>query len=258
VVQQYAHLLQLSLGRVSQNRFDLAGLQLAADLQALADSLGRCAEHQPHALLAQWQTTLQALLGQYTQRVAEIARTADWLGAVRAVLDAAALPTLETPGLGGDAVALQLARVLGPIMDAAELTPWQEQVQEHLRQVSERYWSGVFVCDDHVGVPRTNNDLERMFASTRRQARRQSGFGQLRRPLLRHGAWLIYQADDADVAALQARLAQVPREVYEQERARFEQRQARFRMRSRWQRKRDAVLADLEAQWSHGRASFTQ
>ena len=39
VVQQYAQLLQLSLGRVSQNRFDLAGLQLAADLQAFFASL---------------------------------------------------------------------------------------------------------------------------------------------------------------------------------------------------------------------------
>lgn len=257
VVQQYAQVLQLSLGRVSQNRFDLAGLQLACDLQALAASLGRCLASAPHPLLAQWQTTLQALLEQYGGQVVEIRRSADWLTAIRAVLDAAAVPTLEDGGAGGDAVALQVAHVLGPIMDESDLTPWQQEVQAHLRRVSERYWSGVFVCYDQVGVPRTNNDLERLFGRTRRQARRQSGFGQLRRPLLRYGAWLIREAEEADAAALQARLAEVPRAVYEQERARFEQRQARFRMRSRWQRKRDTVLADLEAQWSHLRATFT-
>jgi hypothetical protein len=258
VVQQYAEVLQLCLGRVRQNRFDLAGLQLAADLQALAASLGRCVASTPHPLLAQWQTTLQALVEQYAGQVAEIGRGADWLVAIRQVLDAAALPTVDARGEGGDQVALQMAHVLGPIMDEQNLTPWQQQVQTHLRRVSERYWSGVFVCYDQVGVPRTNNDLERMFGRMRRQARRQSGFGQLRRPLLRYGAWLIEQPCAADVAELQARLAAVPRAVYEQERARFEQRQARFQMRSRWQRKRDGVLADLEAQWSHRRADFTQ
>lgn len=250
VVQQYAALLQLSLGRVSQNRFDLAGLDLAADLEALALSLGRCGECAPHVLLQEWQTTVQAVLARYAEQVREIEHSAGWLRAIQAVLDAAALPTVAEKGLGGDAVALQLAHVLGPIMDERDLTKWQKKVQAHLRQVSERYWSGVFVCYDQVGVPRTNNDLERLFGSTRRQARRQSGFGQLRRPLLRYGAWLIYQTDTADLATLQEMLAEVPRAVYEQERARFEQRQARFRLRSRWQRKREVVLADLEAQWS--------
>src|SRR5215216_429988 len=62
VVQQYAMLLHLSLGRVSQNRFDLAGLQVAADLEALASSLGRCVECAVHPLLLEWHTTLQLIM----------------------------------------------------------------------------------------------------------------------------------------------------------------------------------------------------
>jgi len=250
--------LQLSLGRGRRSSCDWAGVQLYADLHALTASLSRAQAVAPHPLLAEWATTLNAILTTYQDRTVELRQAQTWLDAVREVLDTAALPTRDERGPGADAVARDLATVLGAIMDTPDVSVWQQDVQQHLRAVSERYWRGILVCYDQVGVPRTNNDLEGRFGQVRRQARRQSGFGQLRRPLVRHGAWLIYQADDADVAALQARLAQVPQAVYQQERARFVQRQARFRVRHRWQRRRDAVLADLEADWAHVCASFTQ
>jgi hypothetical protein len=258
VIQRYAQVLQLSLGRGRRSSFDWAGVQVYAELQALVASLNRAQAVAPHPLLADWASTLSSILPTYQHRAAELRQTQTWLCAVRQVLDAAALPTRDERGPGADAVARDLATVLGAIMDTPEVTEWQQEVQQHLRAVSERYWRGILVCYDQVGVPRTNNDLEGRFGQVRRQARRQSGFRQLRRPLLRHGAWLIYQADDVDVAALQARLARVPHAVYAQERARFAQRQARFQVRHRWQRRRDTVLADLEADWAHVCASFTQ
>jgi hypothetical protein len=250
--------VQLSLGRSRRSSFDGAGVQLYADLQALVASLDRCQTVQPHPVLAGWSAALSSILTSYQTRAVELQQTQTWLDAVRQVLDQARLPTADDRGSGADAVARDLATVLGAVLDTPDVTAWQQEVQLHLRAVSERYWRGILVCYDQVGVPRTNNDLEGRFGQVRRQARRQSGFGQLRRPLVRHGAWLIYQADAADVTALQARLAQVPQAVYQQERARFVQRQARFRVRHRWQRRRDTVLTDLEADWAHVCASFTQ
>jgi hypothetical protein len=258
VIQRYAQVLQLSLGRGRRSSLDWAGVQLYADLQALAASLQRAQAVAPHPLLADWARALTVMLTTYQDRAAQLRQTQTWLESVRQVLDAAPLPTLSDPGLGADGVARQLALVLGAVLEAPDVTAWQQEVQTHLRAVSERYWRGILVCYAQVGVPRTNNELEARFGQVRRQARRQSGFRHLRRPLLRHGAWLIYQADDADVAALQARLGQVPQAVYQQERARFAQRQARFRVRHRWQRRRDVVLAELEADWAHVCASFTQ
>jgi hypothetical protein len=231
---------------------------LYADLQALAASLKRVQQQQPHPLLAEWSSVLSSIVPNYQERAAHLHQTQGWLEAVREVLDAAALPTVEQRGPGADRVARQLALVLGAIMDEGEVSEWQVEVQRHMQGVSERYWRGILVCYEQVGVPRTNNDLEGRFGQLRRQARRQSGFRQLRRVLLRQAAWLIYQAEDADVRALQTRLAQVPQEVYQQERARFAQWQARFQVRHRWQRQRDAVLAELEADWAHVCASFTQ
>lgn len=258
MIQRYARLLQLSLGRSRRSCFDWAGVQLYAELQALAASLARAQAVMPHPLLMEWSSTLSSILPLYQERVAELRLAQRWLEEVRKVLEAAQLPTKEERGPGADGVARQLALVLGVMMDELEVSGWQQAVQRHMRGVSERYWRGILVCYEVVGVPRTNNDLERRFGRVRRQARRQSGFRQLRRPLLRQGAWLMYQAEDADVTALQARLAQVPQAVYEQERARFAQWQARFQVRHRWQRQPDAVLAELEADWMHVCASFTQ
>jgi hypothetical protein len=255
---RYAQLLQLSLGRSRRSCLDWAGVQLYAELQGLAASLARAQALKPHPLLEEWSSILSNILPLYQERAAELRLAQGWLEDVREVLDAAPLPTAEERGLGADGVARQLALVLGAMMDERQVSEWQQAVQRHMRGVSERYWRGILVCYEVVGVPRTNNDLERRFGQVRRQARRQSGFRQLRRPLMRQGAWLIYQAEDADVKALQARLAQVPQEVYEQERARFAQWQARFQVRHRWQRQPDTVLAELEADWLHVCASFTQ
>jgi hypothetical protein len=258
VLQRYAQLLQLSLGRPRRSCFDWAGVQLYAELQALAASLARAQTVMPHPLLLEWSSTLSRIVPLYQEREAELRLAQKWMEDLRQVLDAAPLPRKEERGLGASRVARQLALILGAIMDEREVSEWQQRVQRHIRGVSERYWRGILVCYDQVGVPRTNNALEGRFGSVRRQARRQSGFGQLRRVLLRHGAWLMYQAEDADVTALQERLAQVPQEIYQQERARFEQRQARFQVRHRWYRQPEAVLAELEADWMHACASFTQ
>ncbi|MDH7475744.1 MAG: hypothetical protein QHJ74_17350, partial [Anaerolineae bacterium] len=114
----------------------------------------------------------------------------------------------------------------------------------------ESYWSGLFVCYDIVGLPRTTNDLEGLFGQVKRNLRRQSGLSQLRQPLQRQGAWLIYRSQEETAADLHRRLAQVPVETYRAERSRFTSRQECFRRRYHWRHNRAAVLAQLEGRWA--------
>lgn len=248
VVAEYAQVLQISLGRVNRTPFDLAGLKLYTELQAIEASLARCLAHRAEPTLSQWRQLLGATLSGYQAAFVEVRQADAWLTDIRRVLDEAPLPTLSQPSPTGDAVALDLAHVLGRIADQPCDTPWLTSFRTELLKLTERYWSGLFVCYSIPGVPRTNNDLEGLFRHTRRATRRQTGFKQLRRVLLRQGAWLVFRPK-RDLVDLQRRLAEVPREAYWAERARFMERQARFRKRDHWQHNPLAVLADLETQW---------
>lgn len=249
VQQGYAQVVQICLSRTSHSPFDLTGLQAYTDVQALVQSLGRCLSRQEDPTLRAWRALLQECLSRYQAAFGEVAEAQSWIGVIRQVLDAAGLPSEQNRGAGADAVARQLAQVLGELADRQDLSAWLQSVREHVCGVSERYWSGLFVCYEVVGVPRTNNDLEALFGLTRQRIRQQTGAKQVRRVIARSGAWLIYPCD-ADVEALQQRLAGVRYEVYQQERAQFEQRQGRFRQRLRWRRNRSGVLDELEAQWA--------
>jgi len=46
---------------------------------------------------------------------------------------------------------------------------------DHFRKVTRSYWAGLFRCYDVTDLPRTNNDLERLFGSYRYHERRCSG-----------------------------------------------------------------------------------
>src|SRR5207247_6358793 len=121
------------------------------------------------------------ILERYRPAREEVAEAQTWLLAIREVLDTTPLPTATAAGPGGDALAREMAHVLGSLAERTELSPWLCSVREHLWGVSERYWRGLFVCYDLVGVPRTNNDLEGLFGATRRHIRQQSGAKQVRR-----------------------------------------------------------------------------
>jgi len=46
---------------------------------------------------------------------------------------------------------------------------------KHFRKVTASYWSGLFHCYAVADLPRTNNDLEHLFGSTRHHERRCTG-----------------------------------------------------------------------------------
>lgn len=252
VVQSYAQALQLSLGRDGRAPWFLGGLALYDDLCGLQGSLVRCLRVREETHLRHWHDVLARLLPVYAEGFAMVRQGQAWVNDIRLVLDEATLPTHDTPGPGGDAVACQLAHALGQIATQPVLRPWQEDFRHHLFALSERYWQGLFPCYDIVGLPRTNNDQESLFGQTKRGIRRHTGLRQIRQPLQRQGAWLIYQSHDETAASLHSRLQQITVKDYRAEQARWKGRQGRFHRRYRWRHDRPVVLAELEAAWAAG------
>lgn len=251
VVQQYARLLQDSLGRTGRAPFALAGLAMFADLQAVQASLSRCLALREESHLRRWHTVLSRVLPQYAPAFAAVQQGQAWVNQLRDVLAQAPLPTGESPPLpeAADTVARNLARVLGSIADRPLADDWLAQFRQHIFKVSDSYWSGLFHCYRLVGVPRTNNALESLFGEARQRRRRQTGRCEQRQDWLRHGAWLLYRSEDATVADLLQRLQQVSPEAYRTARQRFMARQERFRLRWHWRHQPAAVLQQLEDGW---------
>jgi len=221
VVRDLALDLQYALSRQGRAPFILSGLSVFDDLCALRQTLAQCLAlgHDPY--LHYWYTVLDRILPSHEPAFAEVRQALDWVDDIETILDIP-LPTAQEPHPGGDAVALDLAHYLGPLADATDLSPWLTQFRDDLLDVSERYWSGLFHCYNIVGLPCTNNDQESLYGQTKRQLRRQLGISELREPLLRRGAWTVFQVDAASPAELRERLAQVSWKDYAAERARYE------------------------------------
>jgi hypothetical protein len=241
--------LQLTLTRKGRAPFVLSGLPMFEDLCALRQTLGWCLTLREDPHLRHWYTVLDKTLPAFQSVFEGVIQARDWVDGIKQVLDVP-LPTTAQSGLGGDAVALQLAHYLGALADLPDLSPWLTQFREHLLAVNERYWSGLFHCYNIVGLPATNNDHESLYGQTKRRLRRQLGVSQLREPLLRRGAWSVLQIDAASPEELRERLAQVSWEDYFAERARYERRQAQFRRRYRWYHQRDVVLQERFYAWA--------
>ncbi len=250
VVRDLARDLQQALSRRGRAPFVMAGWPMFEDLCALQETLAQCLTLGDDLYVRHWHQVLSETLPAYRQDFAEVQLALDWVQTVKQILQAP-LPTEEDPGPGGDTVARQLAHFLGPLADRSDLSSWLTTFRDKaLLARSERYWSGLFPCYDIVGLPRTNNDHESLYGQIKRGLRRQRGVEDLRDPLRRHGAWLVFQNDAASPEELRERLAQVPWEDYFAERARYEERQSVFRRRYQWRHQREAVRQQRVDAWA--------
>jgi len=249
VVRELALDLQCALARKGRAPFVVAGLPMFDDLCALRWTLAQCLRLGDDPTLRHWYTVLDSILPTYAVSFAEIKQALDWLDDIGMILEMP-WPSDEAVGAGSDTVALALAHYLGPLADLTDLSPWLTQFRDELLATSERYWSGLFHCYDIVGLPRTNNDHERLYGQIKHQLRRQLGVSQLREPLLRRGGWIVFQIKQTSPDQLRDRLAQVSWLDYFAERARYESRQAQFHRRYRWRHQRDSVLQQRLVDWA--------
>lgn len=255
-MERYGQLLQLALARGRWAELELAGPAMYAELQQLRGSLGRALGVREDRQLRCWYERLAEALGKRAKELAQLEQVGQWIGAIRAVLARGEASAEGRSRAHADAVARELAGVLGQIADERGLSAWQEQARKHILGVSERYWSGLFVCYEVGGVPRTNNEMENLFRRTRQGVRRRTGFKNPRRVVQREGAWLVYEVTES-MAELKGRLGAVGAARYRTEWARYKAWQQHLGRRNHWRRSSQAVLADLEAQWASVSANYT-
>jgi hypothetical protein len=118
----------------------------------------------------------------------------------------------------------------------------------HFLKVTESYWPGLFHCFDVPDLPRTNNDLEQLFGSTRHHERRCTGRKATSPSLVLRGSVRI-------VAGLGTRrrsfrgseLAPANLETWQTLRAGLERRRHTRTLRQRFRRNPEAYLRHLEA-----------
>ncbi len=151
--------------------------------------------------------------------------------------------------LNASAVKARYRALLKQMFHQARASQWLRQVVKQFIKVTRHYWPDLFHCYDVPELPRTNNDLEQLFGSTRYHERRATGRKVAGPSLVLRGAVRL-------PAALASRLKPftaadlVPRDLdrWWEVRTRLAQRhQARLWGR-RFRRDPDKYLATLEKQ----------
>jgi hypothetical protein len=118
----------------------------------------------------------------------------------------------------------------------------------HFLKVTDSYWPGLFRCYDVPDLPRTNNDLEQLFGSTRHHERRCTGRKTASPSLVLRGSVRIVAGLGTRSHRFQGReLAPVNLGVWQSLRASLETRRRTRVLRQRFRRAPEAYLRNLEA-----------
>ena len=118
----------------------------------------------------------------------------------------------------------------------------------HFLKVTDSYWAGLFPCYDVPDLPRTNNDLEQLFGSTRCHERRCTGRKAASPSLVLRGSVRIVAGLGTRRRHFQGReLAPTSLEAWQTLRASLEKRRHTRVLRHRFRRNPQAYLRQLEA-----------
>ena len=147
----------------------------------------------------------------------------------------------------GTAVRAQLSGLLGAMTRHRESVGALSSAVDQFVKVSRSYWPGLFGCYDTAGLPRTNNDLERVFGSHRYHERRATGRkGASPALVLRGAAKLVAGLATRHREVTAADLAGADRVAWKRLRAELETRRQRRVERRRFRRDPDGYLKALE------------
>jgi hypothetical protein len=149
---------------------DPAALKRFARLQAVAETASDAAKKKggPWPLLALVNRTLSNLSGQ-----AELARRLNLqVGMLRKI---AHILDSESSGVQVQRILrTYLNRQLETAPQRGRGAPRGDFIREVVN-IAERFWPGLFHTYDVAGLPRTNNDIERLFGAVKRQDRKSTG-----------------------------------------------------------------------------------
>ena len=136
VVRELALDLQQALARKGRAPFVQSGLPMFEDLCALRQALAQCLALEENSHLRRWYTVLEKTLPLYESVFDEVQQSLNWVDGIKHIL-AAPLPTCEETGVGGDAIARQLAHYLGLLATVPDLSPWLTQFRDDVGALSE-------------------------------------------------------------------------------------------------------------------------
>ncbi len=118
----------------------------------------------------------------------------------------------------------------------------------HFLKVTDSYWPGLFHCYDVPDLPRTNNDLEQLFGSTRHHERRCTGRKAASPSMVLRGSVRIVAGLGTRSHCFQGReLAPANLGTWQSLRAGLEIRRHTRVLRQRFRRAPEAYLRHLEA-----------
>jgi hypothetical protein len=156
---------------------------------------------------------------------------------------------LGQEGVGGAAVRNQLSGLLGAMRRHRDSVGELGSAVDHFVKVSRSYWPGLFACYDTPDLPRTNNDLERLFGSHRYHERRATGRkGASPALVLRGSVRLVAGLGTRAGAGTAADLAGADLEEWKRVRAALDGRRQRRVERRRFRRDPAGYLEALENQ----------
>lgn len=181
----------------------------------------------------------------FAAQVERYRRQRQWLIDLEHLLD----PEREPPKTSAS-VRQAVARYLEDLLAQPTHDAEDQAIATHIQRVFHNLWWGLFVCYDVVGLPRTNNELERFMRYLKMGQRRVSGRKNVHEFIIRYGAYaaLIDVAESRE--QLLTRLAQVDQEAFLQERHRLDASLLQETKLYAFRCQRADYLAELEAQWA--------
>jgi hypothetical protein len=146
-----------------------------------------------------------------------------------------------------DAVDLYLKDLLNEIQRSG--TTEDQEFASQIDKTFRSLWSGLFICYEVEGMPRTNNDLEQFIRRIKTGQRRISGHKYVHDFILRYGSFIAFVDYAENEEELSNRLAKVSQAEFLKERNTLNMIVVKEQKSHRFRYHRQAFLADLENRW---------
>jgi hypothetical protein len=187
----------------------------------------------------------------FASQVAQLQRQRQWLIDLEHLLDPA-----QHPSPTSASVRNAVDRYLNDLTTRlATSSPEEQTVATHIAQVFRSFWWGLFTCYDVVGLPRTNNELERFMRQVKMGQRRVSGRKNVHDFIIRYGAYAAFVDYQETEPELLARLQLVTQADFLKERHDLDLTLLREQKIHRFTHHRQTYLAELEERWAAAVAS---
>jgi hypothetical protein len=170
----------------------------------------------------------------------DLARAYGWVHALARVLD-------NADGLAAARVERRFAGLIAALARHRAKAGALAGAVDHLLKVTRSYRPGLFPCYRVPDLPRTNNDLERLFGAHRHHDRRATGRKTASPTLVLRGSVRLVAATATRLRPVGAgELARADRGAWADLRHRLDRRRQARILRVRFRRDPDAYLSELE------------